>query len=395
MELQPRRNSSGELEALEPMEPLVKGSTSVYPYLADQESPVLRYWRVVRKRKWVILATFAIVVALAVIATLNATRLYQATSQVAIFPENPNVLGFKDRPDTPVDYDYDAALETQVAILRSNALAIKVIETLHLDRDARFTGVGQPPPSTDSAVRVSGMEPDPVKAAGLLGTFHAGLNVQLVRSTRLIQVSYTHPDPRLATLIANTLVTTFIEENFRTKYESVTQTSEWLARELADLQMKVQTSEEKLVRYQKDHSILGVDEKQNIVTARLDELNKELTEAQTERFQKESDYKFALAGDPASSESPNTSQQGTSSLLEKLREKEADLNTQYAQATTQFGSGYPKVSELSNQLKQVRAEIETEKTRMQRRIRGEYLAAVQREDLVAAAFNRQNRKRTN
>jgi len=389
MELQPRRNSSGDLEALEP---LVKGSTSVYPYLADQESPVLRYWRVVRKRKWVILATFAIVVALAVIATLNATRLYQATSQVAIFPENPNVLGFKDRPDTPVDYDYDAALETQVAILRSNALAIKVIETLHLDRDARFTGVGQPPPSTDSAVRVSGMEPDPVKAAGLLGTFHAGLNVQLVRSTRLIQVSYTHPDPRLATLIANTLVTTFIEENFRTKYESVTQTSEWLARELADLQMKVQTSEEKLVRYQKDHSILGVDEKQNIVTARLDELNKELTEAQTERFQKESDYKFALAGDPASSESPNTSQQGTSSLLEKLREKEADLNTQYAQATTQFGSGYPKVSELSNQLKQVRAEIETEKTRMQRRIRGEYLAAVQREDLVAAAFNRQKQE---
>ena len=54
--------------------------------------------------------------------------------------------------------------------------------------------------------------------------------------------------------------------------------------------------------------------------------------------------------------------------------------------------GYPKVSELSNQLKQVRAEIEIEKTRMQRRIRGEYLAAVQREDLVAAAFNRQKQE---
>ena len=42
-------------------------------------------------------------------------------------------------------------------------------------------------------------------------------------------------------------------------------------------------------------------------------------------------------------------------MLEKLREKEADLNTQYAQATTQFGSGYPKVVELNNQLKQVRS----------------------------------------
>ena len=49
-------------------------------------------------------------------------------------------------------------------------------------------------------------------------------------------------------------------------------------------------------------------------------------------------------------------------MLDKLREKEADLNTQYAQATTQFGSGYPKVTELSNQLKQVRAEIAAEET---------------------------------
>ena len=85
-----------------------------------------------------ILATVAIVFALSVIATLNATRLYQATSKVAIFPENPNVLGFKDMGDSPVDYQYDTALETQVAILRSDALALKVIEAMHLDRDARL-----------------------------------------------------------------------------------------------------------------------------------------------------------------------------------------------------------------------------------------------------------------
>jgi len=392
MPSQSRRNNNGDLEALEPIAlPLVKGPQYVHPYFAEQENPILHYWRVLRKRKGVILATTAIVFALSVIATLNTTRLYQATSQVAIFPENPNVLGFKDMSGSaPADYDYDTALETQVAILRSDALAIKVIQALHLDQDARLTGVGQISPSAEGAVRVSSMEPDPVRVAGLLGAFRGGLSVQLIRSSRLIQVSYTHPDPRLATQIANTLVTTFIEENFRTKYESVTQTSEWLSKELADLQLKVQTSEEKLVRYQKDHSILGVDEKENIVTARLDELNKELTAAQTDRFQKESNQKLAMAGDPASS--TRVSPEGTSSLLDKLREKEADLNAQYAQATTQFGSGYPKVTELSNQLKQVRAEIETEKTRMQGRIRDEYLAAVQREDLLTAAFNRQKQE---
>src|SRR6266849_7252225 len=301
MELQPRRNNVGDLEALEPIElPLVKDPRFVHPYFAEQENPILHYWQVLRKRKWVVLATSAIVFALFVIATLNTTRLYQATSKVAIFPENPNVLGFKDMGgSSSVDYQYDEALETQVAILRRDALAIKVMEAMHLDRDARLTRVRQVSPSAQGAIRGSSMEPDPVKAAGLLGAFRGGLNVQLLPSSRLIQVSYTHSDPRLATEIANTLVTTFIEENFRTKYESVTQTSEWLSKELADLQLKVQTSEEKLVRYQKDHSILGVDEKQNIVTARLDELNRELTAAQTDRIQRESNYRQGVASDPA------------------------------------------------------------------------------------------------
>src|ERR1700730_8343753 len=170
MELQSKRHNPLDLRALEAIEPpLVQGPQSVYPYFAEQENPILHYWRIVRKRKWVILATWAIVFALAVIATLNTTRLYQATSEVAIFPENPNVLGFKDMAgSSPVDYEYEAALETQVAILRSDALALKVIEALHLDQNVRFTGVWQLPSSVEGAVRVSSMEPDPAKAAGFL-----------------------------------------------------------------------------------------------------------------------------------------------------------------------------------------------------------------------------------
>jgi len=319
---------------------------------------------------------------------LKTTPLYEATSKVAIFPENPNVLGFKDFQESAPDYDYDIALETQAAILRSDALAMKVIEAMHLDQDRRFTSFNRS--SVSDTIRTAEMEPDPAKAAGLLGTLRSGLTVKLVRSSRLVQVSYTHPDPRLSTELANTLVRTFIEENFRTKYESVTQTSEWLSKELADLQLRVQTSEEKLVRYQKDHSILGIDEKQNIVTAKLDELNKELTAAQTDRIQRESNYRQGVASDPAGF--GKTSIQGMSSLLDKLREKEADLNTQYAQATTQFGSGYPKVVELSNQLKQVRTEIRLEETRMQARLQDEYLAAAGREKLLTSAFDEQKKQ---
>jgi polysaccharide biosynthesis transport protein len=393
MPLKPRNNDPVDLEALEPIAlPLARAHQLPHTYFAEQYNPILHYWQILRKRKWVVLATAAIIFALSAISTLNTTRLYQATSKIAIFPENPNVLGFKDLGDSPsVDYQSEEALETQVAILRSDALAIKVMQAMHLDQDARLTGISQASPSAEGEIQSSGMAPDPAKAAGLLGAFRGGLSVQLVPGSSLVQISYTHPNPRLATEISNTLVTTFIEENFRTRYNSVTQTSEWLSKELLDLQLKVQTSEEKLVRYQKDHSILGVDEKQNIVTARLDELNRELTAAQTDRFQKESDQKLVAAGgDPSASTKP--SPEGTSTLLDKLIEKEADLDTQYAEATTEFGSAYPKVAQLKNQLKQVRVEIEAEKARMRHKIGDQYLAAVQREDLLTSAFNQQKQE---
>src|ERR1039458_4710459 len=389
MELQTRRNNSGESEALEPLElPVFKGHQSAYPYLAEEERPLLHYWRILRKRRWAVVASLAIVFALSVIATLKTTRLFRSTSKIAIFPETPNALGLKGVEDSSTDYQYEVALETQAAILRSDALAMKVIEAMHLDQDPKFTGAT----STKAAdsIRVSIMQPYPAKAAGLLGAFGGGLSVQIIPNSRLVQISYTHPDPRLATEIVNALVRKFIEENFKTKFESVTQTSEWLSTELDDLQLKVQTSEEKLVRYQKDHSILGVDEKQNIVTAKLDELNRELTGAQTDRIQKESNYRLAAEGDPATFS--KTSREGASSMLEKLRDREAELNTQLAQATTQFGTGYPKVAELSNQVKQVRTQIAAEEVRMQQQIRDEYLAALQRETLLTTAFNQQKQE---
>jgi uncharacterized protein involved in exopolysaccharide biosynthesis len=93
-----------------------------------------------------------------------------------------------------VDDEYEVALETletQVAVLHYDALANKVIATMHVDQDARYPAVRQVSPSTEAAIRVLRLHL--AKAAGLLGAFRGGLNVQSVPSSRLIQVSYTIP----------------------------------------------------------------------------------------------------------------------------------------------------------------------------------------------------------
>jgi polysaccharide biosynthesis transport protein len=353
-----------------------------------EQHPLVSYWRVLKKRKWTILATLAVVFVLTVIATLKMARLYEADSRIAVYPENSNILGLKDMENASsnAEWDYSISLETQLSILRSDELALKVIDALHLDGNPAFMRWNDLKDSTAKIPRAD-LTPDPKRLATLLAVFHRGLNLQVVPRTRVIEISYIHHDPQLAAEIANTIVKTFIEENFRTKYESTNQTADWLSKELSDLQLKVQTSEEKLVRYQKENGIVGIDEKQNIVTAKLDELNKQLTNAQTDRIQKEANLKLAQSGDPSVFASPVTN-----NLVEKLRSQQADLERQYAQATSQFGSSYPEVIELKSQLKEIEAAIAAEQRRLLTIVRDEYLAAVQREKLLNTAFQEQKQQ---
>jgi len=384
MSSQPKLNASSQLREIEPAEPLLLNRTRPpYGPTFDEQSAVLHYWQILRKRRWYVLGTLAVIFGISVVVSLMSTRIYEASSKLAIYPESASAVGFKDSGNEPTASDNDLALQTQASILLSDTLALKAIDTMHLDRDPRFTGKNATGPVQTSNPAHNDGQP------ALLRQFQGGLKVEPVPGTRIVLVSYSNPDPRLAADIVNTLVQTFIEANVRTRYESATQTAEWLSQELADLRVKVEASEEKLVGYQKQHGILGIDEKQNIVTAKLDELNKELTAVEADRIQKESNYRFAMSEDSAGSDKAYPLEGG---LLDKLLEKEADLNAQYAQLTTQFGSGYPKVAELSNQLKQLRTEIADEQARTRHRLRSDYLAAVQREKMLTIAMEQQKQE---
>src|ERR1700686_2973938 len=162
-------------------------------YRPTEQHPLLSYWRVLKKRKWTIVGTFAIIFVLAVFATLRMTRLYEAVSRIAVYPENANILGLKDLENGTggEDWDYNVALETQLSILRSDALALKVIEALHLDSNPRFMGynvVAEP----SSNIATADLQPDSRQLATMLSLFRSGLSVQVVPRTRVIEIGYIH-----------------------------------------------------------------------------------------------------------------------------------------------------------------------------------------------------------
>jgi exopolysaccharide transport family protein len=360
------------------------------PSFRSQDSLVREYFRVLVKRRWVVFITIAVIFGAVTVATLRTTKVYEAVGSIAINKDDPMPITFKDSNSPEDSYTDSTDMETEVRILHSDLLALQVIRELNLDQPSgavKKTGI---PLATES------LDPDSPRTSGALANFKSSLHVTLIPNTRVIEIAYRSPDKNLAARVVNTLASTYVEQNFKTRFESTMQASEWLSKQLVDLQMKVESSQEKLVKYEKEHDILGVDEKQNLTTTKLDELNRDLTAAESARMEKESLYRMAEAGGADSLNSINSGQANAtgnqSSLLDRLRDQQAQLKLQQAQLSTQFGPSYPKIAQINSQLKELDVQIQAETKKIVGGLRGDYLAALQRENLLRGALDQQKQQ---
>jgi succinoglycan biosynthesis transport protein ExoP len=369
--------------------------SALYNALPPQESTLREYMRVLIKRKWMVTGVIVAIFMAVAIASLRQTPIYDAVGRIAVNKADSNLISFKDsNPDT--DYVYEQSdLDTEVRILQSDLMALQVIRQLNLDHRPEFGGHAD---QVQGNLVADPLQTDSNRASSLLASFHGRLRVALIPSTRIMEIHFSSTDPQLAASAVNTLAATYVEQNFKTKFESTMQASDWLSKQLVDLQMKVETSQEKLVRYQKEHEILGMDEKQNITTEKLDELNKEMTAAESDRMQKEAVYRQSQTNDPDAiaaaiiSDSTGSTSSATSGLLDKLREQQAILRIQVAEISTQFGPSYPKVAQLNNQIKEIDRQMQSETNKAVDHLKGQYLAALQREDMLRASFEKQKQE---
>ncbi|HKC00778.1 MAG TPA: polysaccharide biosynthesis tyrosine autokinase [Terriglobales bacterium] len=389
-----RNDRLRELPPGEPGEFLRPFGSTLYNVSPAQESTLREYMRILIKRKWMVTAVIVGIFMAVAVASLRQTPIYEAASQIVINKADSNLISFKDSVPV-VDYYDQSDLDTEVRILQSDLMALQVIRQLNLDKRPEFGGH---PDQKQPNLVADPLQSDSNHTSALLGSFRGNLHVTLIPNTRIIEIHYTSTDPQLAASAVNTLAATYVEQNFKTKFESTMQASDWLSKQLVDLQMKVETSQEKLVRYQKEHEIFGVDDKQNIITEKLDELNKEMTAAEFDRMQKEAVYRQTQSNDPLAvaaaivSDTPGGGAGAASALLDKLREQQASLRIQVAELSTQFGPSYPKITQLNNQLKEIDRQLQSETSKAVDHLNGQYQAALQRENMLRGSFEKQKQE---
>ena len=363
---------------------------------ADKVPDLLEYGRVIKKRRATILTIAFVVFTIGLFATLKEKPVYRARVLVEIQKENPDIPTLQEL--FQVESISDTYLETQYRILKSENLARRVIADLKLDRLTEFY---QPAfwwtrpkqeaslsPAVDAGGNVS---PESVIDNEVLKKFQDRLDVEPLKRSRLVEVSFESNDRNLAAQVVNTLAATYIQQNLEARWQASQKASEWLSQQLLGMKSKLEKSEDDLQQYARDNGLLFLETdkgtSENIVTQRLRQLQEELTKSQADRYEKESLYLLVQQGDFASLPGVFNNK-----LMQDLTEKLAELERERSRLTSIFNPDYPQVKEIQSQIDESQTTLSGERERAAKAITNDYRAAVGRENMLQQAFKDQQRE---
>ncbi|HEV2275811.1 MAG TPA: polysaccharide biosynthesis tyrosine autokinase [Acidobacteriaceae bacterium] len=384
-----------------------------------EKEPSLRdLLRIFHRRRTTIFVVALSVFALAVCACVVTTRRYTASSIIQLEKSSSDSLGLDSLMGAASGGASDALsvnidLQTQADILQSEGLALKVIKDLDLEHNEDFKShfspigwlVGLVTPHGPSDPVSASLEDSPGRRRHMVQTFHGNLNVKVTAGTRLLEVSYTNHNPKIAAAVVNDLVQALIDYTFQTKFTATNEVSHWLEGQLGDLRKQSEELQSKVVALQQGSGIFGVggtdpQGKPVIYSPVLDRLQQstaQLSQAQMNRVLKASIAEVVKTGNPemisqlsgtslGSSSSPGVANSLT--LIQNLRLQEATLQSQIDQDASQFGPAYPKLIQERASMKGVQQSLRDEIMRIGERAQNDLQIASRAEQGSQAAYDR-------
>lgn len=366
---------------------------------------VRKYWRILLKHKWLILAFLVTGGLLAKLENSLTTPLYRSSATIQIDPHS----------NVPPYEEIQAITEglqggiTQRKILESRLLARRVVDRLDLAHDPPFdasirTGLVHKLPGAFEYVKRAVMvllpirdKPLPALALeeedenrGAVSRFLESLSVQAAEESRIILVSYSSPDPEFAALVVNTLAEEYIELNFESKFEATTKATDFLEKQLRESKIQIEKAEENLLLYARKSEYIDFSNQNDITLQKLGTLTEELNRVETELISLRDSYESVKEAAPENF--PYSLRNETTASLERIR---FGLEQRLARVTAQFGPNWPEVVQVRQELKQVALQLDDGRRLAIQRSRTDYETAQKRYGLLKAALNQEQHLATN
>jgi succinoglycan biosynthesis transport protein ExoP len=333
------------------------------------------YFRILLKRRWVALAVLVGVFAIVALHTFTATPMYRASVQLLLERQTPRLLD-QQTTSSPYDFFGEEFYQTQYKLLESPALAKKVVQKLDLKNNKYYKQIFQGlPPNADEGMKQRAEQ-------GLVSAIAGGVEVSPIRQSSLVNVRFTHSDPKFAALIVNTLARCYIEQSLELRFSASQETANWLEQKLVDARRKMEDSETKLNQYKREFGIVAPEDKESITAQKLEQLNKELVTAQTRRMEAETRYREVKANKPIPQVLNNP-------LIQALKTQEAKILAEQSELGRKFGPMHPRMIQLTHELSATRAKIQAEKSQVEQSVENEYTMARNQETSLKAALEGQ------
>ena len=396
----------------------------------DEENHFRNYLRAVRKHLWLIIGITLLVTSLVTISVARRPDIFSAQARVQVDPESNPASGASKNGTVVINSPTldPTYFNTQLQNLTSLGLLRRVVKTLDLEHNDAFLHAGkeQNRSTWQSVLRIFGMgkredekrdktqdslpltsevapataRNDLVEAKRLdpfVRMLQANLKVEPVKETRtgsyskdtrLIDISFQHPDPQLTAKIVNAISDTFAYSNLEKKTETNASAGDFLQQRVAELQSNIRSDEERLVNYAKGHQILSLDGSQNTVVERLAGLNQQLLQAENERKLAEAEFRAAKAPGAASALATKDAK-----ALEDLEGKLGQLKQKRQELLVENTEEWPEVRETNQQIAAIEKQLSDQRTRgttvLTTNLETKYRQALDREKSIRDAFNKQ------
>ncbi|UCE05256.1 MAG: GumC family protein [bacterium] len=235
-------------------------------------------------------------------------------------------------------------IKSEVEIIKSTPVALKIIESMKLDQ-TEFKGI------------------DPQNQNQVLAAFRGRLKVENTKDSNVLDISYESGEATLAAAVVNNLVNAYID--FRSHLFSESEEYKFFSEQIRVAEEKLQELEERQTQFKQSKEIISPQVQSDILLGKVADYEKALTDVRTRRIGKEAMLNVIkeqiMTGDktnfPVTESSNSLSRE---KHIARLRGEMLDLELNRDQLLQKFTPEYEEVVNLEKAIASTAQRIEKE-----------------------------------
>lgn len=302
----------------------------------------LQFLLILKARYKVIVVTFSITVLTAIVITLLMPKTYSATTSLLLNYKGMDPVTGMVLPALLVP----GYMATQVDIIQSRNIALKVVNQLELTKDKDIQAQFQ----------------EATKGKGDINNWLAGLLLQHLsvdpsKESSLINITYSSDEPDFSAAIANSFAENYQQTSVQLKTEPAQKASGYFEQQIKSLKSDLEQAHTKLSKYQQDKGITNPEQSLDVETMRLNDLSSQLSQVQALAIDTQS-RQSAIRKNAA--DSPDVA---LNPVVQSLRIDATKAETKLGEISQRVGKNHPEYKSAEAELNKIRSQLQLEISR--------------------------------